>query len=273
MSDPKEPEFFSTDITFKYREATNYQDYISYFFKGATADYKIIAEASVWYLYSASAVPRILEYNPNAKLIAMIRNPVDMAYSLHSQSLAALDEDIADFGVAWDMQEERKRGNRVPSHCQNPRFLLYRDVCALGTQLRSFMDMVPAQQRHVVFLDDMARSPREVYLGVLGFLGLEDDGRVTFEKINENKQVKNYFLARLLNRPPQPMARAARAIKKGFGIKRFSLHEKLNRLNIQTQLRCPLDPKLRQRIAGEFEEEIRLLENLTGRYLETWRCQ
>lgn len=56
-------------------------------FDGATADHAAIGEASTTYLESEVAVLLILEYQPLAKFIVMVRSPIEMAVSLHSQEL------------------------------------------------------------------------------------------------------------------------------------------------------------------------------------------
>ncbi|MBA2556652.1 MAG: hypothetical protein H0V12_04785, partial [Chloroflexi bacterium] len=75
---------------------------------------KRIGDASVQYLYSRVAAERIREFNPDARFIVMLRNPVHMAYSLHGQRLAGGGEDIEDFGEALEAEADRREGRRLP---------------------------------------------------------------------------------------------------------------------------------------------------------------
>ena len=74
--------------------------------------------ASTTYLRSQVAVPGILNYTDSAKFIVCLRNPVDMAVSVHGQLLHTLYEDIEDFEEAWAAQEDRARGLRIPKTCK-----------------------------------------------------------------------------------------------------------------------------------------------------------
>lgn len=76
-------------------------------------DYKneiAIGEVSVWNLYSTIAAQQIQVFNPEAKIIILLRNPVDMMYALHSNHVFNDNENITDFEEALNAQAERKKG-------------------------------------------------------------------------------------------------------------------------------------------------------------------
>ena len=104
FSDPKEPCYFCNDFPRK-RYVESESDYTALFRKAKSGS--ILGEGSVWYLYSECAIENIYQFNPNAKIIAMIRNPVDLVYSLHSQLVYSGEETISDFEEAWDIQYKR----------------------------------------------------------------------------------------------------------------------------------------------------------------------
>ena len=80
----KEPLFFGDDLTRRYGRLTLH-DYMR-LFKDAKPGQRV-GEASAWYLYSRSAAAEIKAYAPDAQIIVMVRNPVDMMYAEHSQVL------------------------------------------------------------------------------------------------------------------------------------------------------------------------------------------
>src|SRR5882672_7839349 len=97
MPEVKEPHFLGTDLTSSrfIRDEGKYQALF------ATAkNEKRIGEASVWQLYSKIAAYEIKEYSPTARVIIMLRNPVDMMYSLYGQHIFSGDEEISDFEEA-----------------------------------------------------------------------------------------------------------------------------------------------------------------------------
>lgn len=104
--DAKEPNYFGSDMNYKSSRLTEEQ-YLSLF--SDAKNEKRIGEASVWYLYSKLAASEIKEFCPSARIIIMLRNPVDMLYSLHSELFYGADEDIEDFKTALNAEEVRKK--------------------------------------------------------------------------------------------------------------------------------------------------------------------
>lgn len=269
-SDKKEPHYFSTDLNDPY--AVRSEDAYLKLFAGARDDHLAIGEGSVWYLYSNVAVPRILEFSPRARLLVMLRDPVELFVSLHNQLLAAYYENEGDPERAWALQRERAEGGAVPSYCPEPRLLQYSESCGIGRQLERLLAVAPGDQVHVVVFDDFVRDPRGVYRAVLGFLGLGDDGRREFPPINEayrpradrlglfHQQVDRLLvtspvLSRLLPvlAPLRPLSRAVR------------------RWNVRKARKPPLSSAFRARLRESFAVDVELLESLLGRDFSPWR--
>jgi hypothetical protein len=82
VSKVKEPHFFNSDS--KHRYFYSIESYLKLFEK-ATPLHKYRCEGSVWYLYSKSAIDEILKFDPDAKFIIMLRNPVFMYFSIHQE--------------------------------------------------------------------------------------------------------------------------------------------------------------------------------------------
>src|SRR5581483_10303187 len=148
MSPEKEPHFFNTDHK---RYVTALEGY-ERLFEGASDRHAAVGEASVWYLSSEDAVANILAYNPAARFIVMLRNPVEMAPSLHEEQVFTGREEVRDFATAWDLQEARKRGHDLPRLTWEPKHLLYGDMCRLGAQLERLFSRVPAERVKMIFI-------------------------------------------------------------------------------------------------------------------------
>jgi len=124
----KEPRYFATDQDsgfdrdgpFFVREL---EDYLA-LYRGVRGE-KRIGDASVQYLSSRAAPERIREFSPDARFIVLVRNPVDIAYSLHGQRLAGGGEDIEDFEEALAAEPDRRAGRRLPSVPFHIQGLLY----------------------------------------------------------------------------------------------------------------------------------------------------
>ena len=100
MSPIKEPGFFSPDSLHRPGTLARYEA----LFAKAGAEHEIVGEASTNYLYSREAVPRVLEYNPKAKFIVCVRNPVEMAPSLFAQRVWEGRDTVKCFEDAWRLQ-------------------------------------------------------------------------------------------------------------------------------------------------------------------------
>ena len=75
---------------------------------------KAIGEGTTWYIYVDEAPARIQRHIPHAKLIAILRNPVDRAYSAYTMLLRDGRETIGDFAHALAAEEDRTRRNWEP---------------------------------------------------------------------------------------------------------------------------------------------------------------
>jgi hypothetical protein len=260
MSPEKEPNFFNSDHR-RYRTSLAAYERL---FEPARETHLAVGEASVWYFYSTAAVPNILQYNPDAKFIVMLRNPVDMSYSLHDELFFTRHEDIADFATAWKLQEARRAGNRLPTLVWEPKFLQYGKACSLGIQLTRLYERVPSSRVSIVVMDDLRRDPRAVYRSVLSFLGVADDDRTEFSATNQAK-VRRWPALVYLDRVAKSVKQIA-GIEGGLGLAR-----RIEAWNQTERRRRPLDCAFQDELRRYFEADICTLERLTGRDFTCWR--
>lgn len=261
MSAKKEPHYFNFDAA--YHKVRSREEYVA-LFEDAPPSVKVLGEASVWYLHSRAAVPEILKAVDDPRFVVMLRNPVDMFASLHEQLTVSGRETIHDPEKAWEAQERRSRGIDLPKNVVEPSHLQYRDVCSLGAQLERVLAVAPRERVHWILLDEFARNTHAEYLKVLAFLGLQDDGRDAFPRINSAKALRSQLLSnvtRLFKR-----VKRATAIRGGLGI-----IGRLKRVNVDFRDRPPLRPEFRAELARVFSDDIRKLEEITGRDLSAWR--
>jgi hypothetical protein len=265
----KEPHFFAHDLG-SYRAIKTMEQY-SALFADAKAWHHRVGEASVYYLRSAVAIPSIRAFNPEARIIAMFRNPVDMVYSLHSQLLYWSEEIVPDFEAAWRLQEPRSRGLDLPPGSRGAFLLQYAELGRLGSQLERLLSTFPASQVKLILYDDFAASPRQVYDDVIAFLGLPHDGRTVFPRINDNKRARMAWLRNLIRKPPPALRGAYREVKARVGRQRLDAIRQsvVKRLTVNEQ-REPLSPAFRAELVELFRDEVALLGRLLGRDLSHW---
>ena len=268
MPAKKEPHFFSLDLPGR-RDITEEQDY-SELFETAPRSASV-GEGSATYLFSEVAVQEIMKRNPAARLIAILRNPVDAAHSYHSERLYNLSEHIDDFEKAWRLQEERAHGRFISEHCRDPKLLQYRNVFSYFPQVKRFFDLVPEHQRLLIIFEEFRENPRVSYKGILDFLGLQDDGRREFPTVRANKTRRNRRLAEWQRTLASASPGWFRRLKDAANAVGIRPKELINRFNAKQKARSPLDPRFRRQLACEFAPDVRELERLLGRRLDCWR--
>jgi len=259
----KEPNFFNSDdnrqplwgvVTLEAYEAL---------FTGAAAA-TAIGEASVFYLSSTVAVKNILRYQPAARFIVMLRNPVEMAPALHAEMLIHGLENVRSFQTAWDLQYHRRHGRHVPLLSGSwRRALFYADLCALGSQLQCLFAIVPRERVLIILHDDLVADPRREYLRVLRFLELDDDFRQEFPVYNGARRIRSPLLTRTLF--------VAIRLKERLGIRlHLDLWRRVFDRNVVPANREPLPRSTADMLRCHFAGEVALLTRLLGRDLHHW---
>ncbi len=279
MCAQKELNYFSDDVLVEPNHLP--EKYYLQMFKAATPDHLVVGEASIFYLYSPLAVKRLLEFNPQSRMIAMVRNPVDMAYSYHSQMLWNTIEDVEDFPEAWRLQAERRAHRHLPKKYRHddPQlgFLQYADICSLGTQVERLLKTAPHEQVKIILFENFIGDTQRVYEEVLSFLGVPSDGKTSFPRINENKTFKNSGVRILKSRVtylPHSIRSAADTVKRITGVRDFGILRTINRVvNSQYTLvkRPELDHAFRHELREYFRPQIELLEKILDRDLSHWQ--
>lgn len=265
----KEPHFLCSD--FPRLSAVADEAHYYRLFRHAKPEHLAIGEASISYLYSEAALRRIRDINPEARIIVLARNPVDMIYSWHSHSLTTLNEDEPDFEKAWSLQHERSLGRKIPPHCLEPFFLQYREVGMLGKYVQNLYSQFPARSIKVIFNDDMRADLRGTYEDLLAFLDLPPFPDVSLRPMNDNKTIRSRFVARLTERNAGlRYTRRLQFIKEALGLGGVSLRAKLRKYNRVREKRPEMRPAFRRMLQQEFRDDIRLLAQLTGRNLDHW---
>lgn len=268
ISEPKEPHYFTFDFE-QYRVTKTWAEY-SNLFSQCTAEHTAIGEGSVFYLCSTVALNKIKEYNPQAKIIVMLRNPVDMIYSFHSQLVFTADESEKNFEQAWKLQETRRQGKQIPSQCREAAFLQYADMGKLGEQVEKLQAVFPPEQVKIILFEDFVKSTKDIYDQVLEFLAVPNDERKEFIRINENKSHKMGAVGNLTAKPPALITNVALKARDMLGIDELGILDKIRALNTKVAAREPLSDHLRAEMIQEFTPDIQKLAQLLNRDLSHW---
>jgi hypothetical protein len=260
----KEPLYFGDDLTRRYGRMSE-ADYLR-LFNGAKPGQRV-GEASTWYLYSTSAAREIKAFSPGARILVVLRNPVDVMYAQHNQLIFNVIEDIPSFEEALAAEPERRAGRRIPPGPINVENLFYRHSVRFAEQLQRYFEVFGRERVHVMLSDDLRRDGAGVVGGALEFLGVDPSLAATPPRANESRRVRFPLVQRLIFAPKLllPLAPFLRR----FPLVR-AVRTKMLELNSEAVPRAPMDPALRRRLLDEFRPQIEELGRLIGRDLAPW---
>jgi hypothetical protein len=261
ISPMKEPNFFNKSAE-KYISLTQ-NDYERLFLK-AQRHHIRVGEATTNYLRSKEAVPNILNYVDNSsevKFIVAIRNPVDMAISLHGQRLREGREVVNDFATAWRLQKSRAEGEFLPP-LSDAGSLMYGSICRLGEQIERLFRFVNQEQVHIIVLDDVIDNPRSEYEQVLDFLELPNDERQEFPVRNEARSIPLWAAN---------LQRRFIWVKGRLGIhQEFGVFRRINNILFNSLGKDPVAKEVINELQEYFKNDVYLLSNILDRDFSYW---
>lgn len=264
----KEIHYFGSDLKTKHKISN--QEYLDCF--AGAGNKRIIGEASVWYLFSADAAKEIKQFSPDAKILIMLRNPVDVVYSLHSQHLYDGNEDVRDFETALALDEERRKGNRLPNSVDYYELPPYRDSVLFSVQVKRYLDTFGAANVHIVLYDDFVANTAKAYSEMLRFLEIENSIVPDFTVINPNKEIASFSMHRLVKAPPSTLRKIVRVILPLKGVRHFIMSFIVRR-NVSIKKRKDMSDDIRRSLCNEFLADIKKLERLIDRDLSAWTSE
>jgi hypothetical protein len=217
-------------------------------------------EASTHYLYVEKSPRRIKALIPDAKLIAVLRNPVDRAFSSY-QHLVRDDLEPLDFGAALDAEAQR-----IAEHYAY--LYRYTDMGFYSEQLDRYEKTFPENQLCVLLYDDLRSDPEGTCRRIFSFLGVDEDFVPDMSgEYNRSGVPKSRLMHRLIN-PSAPMKRRLWNVTPRFARERL-LDAQTKIVNRNLQRQTMPEPE-RDRLRDVFREEVGRLETRLGRDLSHW---
>jgi hypothetical protein len=190
----KEPQFFGTDINSTYFYMSKTEQTLDNYLGLFADDGKTYhLEASTAYLFSETAAANIHSFNPDAKIIIMLREPVDFLFTYHRQLLrnSVKSEVEQDFHKALALEAERREGKNLPKNVFNKKFLLYSERVRYVEHIRRFARLFKNDQIKIIIYDDFKKDNRAIYLSVLEFLALDASNLPEFTTVNKQVAVRS----------------------------------------------------------------------------------
>jgi len=226
-------------------------------------DEVVIGEATTGNIWSKVAARKIHDFNPSARIIILVRNPVDFLYSLHSQYVVNLDESVKEFRKALELEPRRRKGLDLPRQVPFPEMLYYSEMTQFTEHIKRYLEVFPRKQVKLIVYDDFKRDNAKVYEEVLGFLGVDRSFRPRLSRVNANKFVRCESLKRIIDYLKLPYW-ASRILPRRFHSWLSTLYHKGM---FSTRNRVPLDPDFRKELMKRYKPEVVRLSKLLKRDL------
>ena len=271
VSATKEPQYFNRDINSQYfylsKQERNEENYLQLY--AHCSGQKILMEGSTAYLYSQVAAEAIYAFNPEAKIIMMLREPVDFLFTYHTQMLrtSCTFEEVEDFMTAIELEAERKAGKNIPKNCFDEKFLYYSDRASYTEQIERFRKVFPAEQLKIIIHEDFKANNEAVYDDVAAFLGLDTAYRPQFKTINAKVGVRFRRLKQASDQLLFPLKQWIRPRLSG-GIYK-TLRALYRKLFFRTKGLPTLRPEDKIVLMRRYKNEVAKLSECLGRDLTT----
>ncbi|MEN9870771.1 MAG: hypothetical protein RLZZ171_1759 [Cyanobacteriota bacterium] len=208
MSSIKEPHFFCADFHLESDRAYGKQRF--YDFRSESAylqlfskakNVKVAGESSTNYLYSQVAAEKIYNFNPDAKIIIVLREPAKFLYSLHSHYVKFTEENEPDFLTALALETKRKQEEALSPRVTSPSYLYYSQRVQYYQQVKRYCDRFKPEQIKVIIFEEFKSANERIFREVLEFLGVNPNFTPEYSAINVNKEVKFKAINNLINNP------------------------------------------------------------------------
>lgn len=228
-------------------------------FAGVSSE-KAVGEACAGYLYAPQASECVHRHIPHAKLIAVLRDPAERAYSSFLHEVRDGHETAADFAEGLALEKDRIRDNWRPIWHYRARGFYYE-------QIQRYLSLFGSSQLRIYLYEDLKENPTAMLKDIFSFLEV-DESFVPDTSRKHNvagfprsrtlfKLVMTPNLLKTLIRPLLP-AGFRNSLRSAITESRTSLH------------RPPLPPELRKRLVDEYRPDILKLQDLIRRDLSHW---
>jgi Sulfotransferase family len=275
MPELKEPRFFDRELHAGLRQTATHPDTLDEYlalFNAATPEQRA-GEASPDYLRSQMAARRIAELEPEARIIAILREPASFLRSMHLELLKDHVETEKDLRKAIAREEHKRRASEIQGVSNPDGFRYTAERVQYVQQLGRFHAVFPREQVLVLIYDDFRADNEGTLRQVLRFLDVDDTLAIDAVEVNPTVRVRSprlYSLVRSLYLGRGPLGGAAKAAIKALTPQRLRDHglRALRRRILYGGVSRP-DEELMLELRRRFKGEVVALSEYLDRDLVT----
>lgn len=231
------------------------QDYENLFrFSG---DAIAVGEASPSYLHSPVAAAQIHTYNPKARIVVILREPVSR---LQSHYLMERRMGMTNEPLSKAIEHDGKIKDRTWGSAA-----LYTELGRYSDDLKRYMDLFPADQILVLWFEELVDDPEAVYRRLCNFLNIREHTLDLAGNRHNAAEVPRSAFTRMLWRLEGMKAFLRKSIR-SRKIRRLFRNILFRKAGQEDAM--PME--LKKQLAAYYRDDIRKLSALTGRNLDHW---
>jgi Sulfotransferase family len=232
---------------------SEWDDYLRLFQRAR--DEKAIGEATASYLWSATSAANIRARIPNARIVMILRDPAERAFSQYMHQLAA--------GLTrYTFRQQIEKATRT----SGPQLSILHPFLEIGLycqQVKRYLDVFPNENIRIYWYEDDWRQPARLMSDLFGFLGVDpsfvpDLSERSLQQRAPRLASVNYLLQKSNVWPSMK------------GIVPPAMRTRLRRLAFRNGCTVAMDPKDREYLIGYYREDIIALSALLNRDLSRW---
>lgn len=272
VSDPKEPNYFfyegGNPYNFEPEGGDSFQSYQDLF--SSRGNEIAVGDASTWYFFGRHVPKEIHKFNPKAKIIAVMRNPIYRALSMYRFWYArhAHQTSMEEF-IDCFVNEKLVS----PAGQQSCRVEWLKDIGFYSRHLSRYREFFPDTQIKVIFYEDLLKRTDEVFADMFSYLQVKpvSAGMLSNELVNRTYQPRWVWLQSFLlaaNEDSLAFMKQTPVYGSLANLKRKI--EALNR-SFKNKLLAQLTPEIYGKLIQTYLADIEKLEEMTGRNLSGWR--
>lgn len=260
----KEPIFFGSDLIARRRISR--AEYLGHY--GDWRRERFALDASTHYFFSQNAAEEIREASGDARIVLMVRNPIDAAYSMFHQLRYNGTEPLSGFEASLDAEADRA-SQQTPLPRGFIQSFLYSQVYSYSSNIPRYEAAFGRSRVYVCLMDDLNADAAAETGKVCEFLGVDARGVAGFDFNIQNaaQRSKSRWVNTLAAYPPAWLKYFVAPFPRQF---RQKIRDAMRKANSQTITKPKMAPATRARLGAVFAGEVRWLSDHLGRDLSHW---
>lgn len=218
---------------------------------------QVALDISPSYLFFSDSAERINYAFPHAKIVFLLRNPADKAFSQYNHLRSECRETLP-FADALALESERTKTGYSD-------MWLYRDSGFYADRIGRFIEVFGPERIRIYFFEDFIQEPISLLRDLCSFLGVRSNIEFTEPgEVNVSGEPRSKLVAKLLLQPNLFTNLLRRFLRRllPHGLGQWA-RENIRKMNAGQKAR--LNPELRATLLKDYADDVRRLENMLGR--------